>query len=105
MHIDHFGNIITSIGILRWQGDDELALDALWHDEVPALRLSAASANVTIHSHTIHGISHAYYEAQLGAILAQVDSNGFLEICANQESAADRLDVQLGDKVMLRLST
>ncbi len=105
MHIDHFGNIITSIGILRWRGADELRLDALWNDEIPALPLSAASANVTIHSHTIHGISRAYYEAQLGAILAQIDSNGFLEICANHESAADRLDIQLGDKVMLRLTS
>ncbi|MDE2821805.1 MAG: SAM-dependent chlorinase/fluorinase [Chloroflexota bacterium] len=105
MHIDHFGNIITSIGILRWQGDDELNLDPLWNGEVPELRLAAASANVTIHSHTIHGISRAYHEAQLGAILAQIDSNGFLEICANQESAADRLDIQLGDKVMLRLTS
>jgi len=38
-----------------------------------------------------------------GEILAQIDSNGFLEIGANQDDAADRLDVQLGDKVMLRL--
>lgn len=103
MHIDHFGNIITSIGNLRWQGDDELVLDMLWHEESPALPISAASAKVTIHSHTIHGISRAYYQAPLGAILAQIDSNGFLEICANQDSAADRLDVELGDKVMLRL--
>lgn len=105
MHIDHFGNIITSIGILRWQGSDELILDALWNDEIPSLRLSAASANVTIHSYTIHGISRAYYEAQFRATLAQIDSNGFLEICANHDNAADRLDVQLGDKVMLRLTS
>ena len=105
MHIDHFGNVITSIGIFRWKNEDELTLDAQWHDEVPSLLLCASSTNVTIHSHTIHGISQAFHEAQLWATLAQIDSNGFLEICANHESAADRLDVQLGDKVMLRLTS
>ena len=105
MHVDHFGNIITSIGILRWKNEDELVLDVQWNDEVPSLQLRASSTNVTIHSHTIHGISHAFHEAQLGATLAQIDSNGFLEICANNESAADRLDVQIGDKVMLRLTS
>lgn len=104
MHIDHFGNVITSIGVFHWKNDVDLSLDVLWNEEIPTLQLSAANANITIHSHTIHGISHAYHEAQLGATLAQIDSNGFLEICANQESAADRLDVQLGDKVMLRLT-
>ncbi len=104
MRIDHFGNIITSIGLLRWLDEDELSLDALWHDGSPALRLSAASAIVTIHSHSIHGVCRAYHEAQLGAALALIDSNGFLEIGANQGNAADLLDVQLGDKVMLRLT-
>ena len=104
MRIDHFGNIITSIGLLRQMDDDELSLDALWHAGRPTLRLSAASATVTIHSHSIHGISRAYHEAQLGAALALIDSNGFLEIGANQGNAADLLDAAQGDKVMLRLT-
>jgi len=103
MHIDHFGNIITSIGAFHWTGDEALRLSAVWSQAIPTLELSARAANITIHSHTVHGISHAYYEAAPGEILAQIDSNGFLEIGANQDDAADRLDVQLGDKVMLRL--
>ncbi len=103
MHIDHFGNIITSIGAFHWTGDEALRLSPVWSKAIPALDLSARTANITIHSHTVHGISHAYYEVAPGEILAQIDSNGFLEIGANQDDAADRLDVQLGDKVMLRL--
>lgn len=103
MHIDYFGNIITSIGILSWQTEDSLELDPLWKCEFPAMRFAAAATNTTIHSHTIHGISHAYHELPQGAILAQIDSNGFLEIGANHDDAAERLDVQLGDKVMLKL--
>ena len=104
MHIDHFGNIATSIGALRWQSDKELQLSALWSREIPPLQFVASKAKVTIHSHTVHGVSQAYHEVTPGDILAQIDSNGFLEIGANQDDAVDRLDAQLGDKVMLRLT-
>lgn len=104
MHIDHFGNVITSIGSFSWSGSDSLTLSATWGEDIPLMQLSSNNAHITIHSHTIHRISHAYYEVTPGEILAQIDSNGFLEISANQDNAADRLDVQLGDKVMLRLT-
>lgn len=104
MHIDHFGNIITSIGAFQWMNERELQLTAVWRQNIPPLEVNASAANITIHSHTIHGISHAYHEAAMGGIMAQIDSNGFLEIGANQDDAAGRLDAQLGDKVMLRLS-
>jgi len=104
MHIDHFGNIITSIGAFHWTSAETLAATAVWGQDIPPLELKAREANITIHSHTVHGISQAYHEVAPGEILAQIDSNGFLEIGANQDDAADRLDVQLGDKVMLRLA-
>ena len=103
MHIDHFGNIITSIGSFTWQDGDSLKLSPIWSDDIPALELAAENGHITIHSHTVHGISHAYHEVQPGTILAQIDSNGFLEIGANQDDAAARLDAQPGDKVMLWL--
>ncbi len=102
MHIDRFGNIITSIGVFHWLDAATLSLAPIWNDAAPPLQLAAAEAHVTIHSHTVHGISHAYHEAPLGAILTQIDSSGFLEIGANQDNAADRLAMQVGDKVMLR---
>ncbi len=105
MHIDHFGNIITSIGSLYWMADNELTLDALWQDNRPALRFSAASAHLTIGRHSIHGVSRAYHEARLGAALAQIDSSGFLEVAVNQGNAAQGLDAQLGDEVALRLKS
>ncbi|MCY3917589.1 MAG: SAM-dependent chlorinase/fluorinase [Chloroflexi bacterium] len=104
MHIDHFGNIITSIGAFHWTSEEELTATAVWGQDIPPLQLKARKAQITIHSHTVHGISQAYHEVPPGEILAQIDSNGFLEIGANQDDAADRLDVQLGDKVMLRLA-
>lgn len=103
MHIDHFGNIITSIGAFTWTSDDTLTLAPMWSNQIPTLDLDAMNGHITIHSHTVHGISHAYHEVPAGTIMAQIDSNGFLEIGANQDDAAARLDVQRGDKVMLRL--
>ena len=104
MHIDHFGNIITSIGVFHWTSAETLTATAVWGQDIPPLQLKAGAAHITIHSHTVHGISQAYHEVPPGEILAQIDSNGFLEIGANQDDAADRLDVELGDKVMLRLA-
>jgi len=104
MHIDHFGNIITSIGAFQWMRERELQLTAVWNQDIPPLEFNASAAIITIHSHSVHGVSHAYHEAARGGIMAQIDSNGFLEIGANQDDAAGRLDAQLGDKVMLRLS-
>ena len=103
MHIDHFGNIVTSIGKFNWEGEKKLRLDPLWQADIPSSSFAAAATNITIHSQTIHGISHAYHEVPQGTVLAQIDSNGLLEIAANQDDAAARLDVQLGDKVMLKL--
>ncbi len=105
MHIDHFGNIITSIGSFRWEGDDTLTLTPIWGEDIPTLQVNANQAHLTIHSHTAHGIAHAYHEVQPGTLMVHIDSNGFLEISANQDNAAARLDVQIGDKVMLRLSS
>ena len=101
MHIDHFGNIITSIGTFTWKDQDWLRLSPMWSSDLPSLEIAAGNGHLTIHSHTVHGISQAYHEVPPGAILAQIDSNGFLEIGANQDDAASRLDVRLGDKVML----
>ena len=103
MRIDRFGNIITSIGSLLWEGGRRLRLEPAWEGAVPGMTFAAKEAHITIHSQTVHGISRAYHEAGHGAMLAQVDSSGFLEIGANQDDAAARLDVKLGDKVMLRL--
>lgn len=105
MHIDHFGNIITSIGQLEWIHDDELKLDACWNKSIPSRVIRAQQSHVMIHSQTIHGISHAYHEVRRGEILAQIDSNGFVEIGANQENATARLDAVIGDTVTLELTT
>lgn len=104
MHIDHFGNIITNIGRFSWNNERQLQLNPLWDSDISQMTINSDQVNVTIHSNTLHGISRAYHEVHRGEILVQIDSNGFLEIGANQDDAAGRLDVVIGDQVMLKLS-
>jgi len=100
-HIDHFGNIISSIGRFEWLDAAKLQLEPLWAPAPPKI-LAAARAQVRLAGQTVRGIAQAYHEAPLGALLAQIDSNGFLEIAVRQGNAAAQLQVELGDPVQLR---
>ncbi|PJF37990.1 MAG: hypothetical protein CUN55_19280, partial [Phototrophicales bacterium] len=98
-HIDHFGNIITSIGRLNWLDENHLTLKK----GETSINIEAKQAELIIHGQHISGISHAYHEAPRGTLLAQIDSNGYLEIAINQGNAAKRLDAVVGDEVQVRL--
>ena len=105
MHIDHFGNIITSIGVFHWTSGETLTATAVWGQDIPPLAAEGARGAISPSTAIpCTAYRRLITKSRLGEILAQIDSNGFLEIGANQDDAADRLDVQLGDKVMLRLA-
>ncbi len=103
MHIDRFGNVISSIGAFEWLNEQSLKLTAAWGQDIAPLPINARGAQITVASHRLQGIARAYHEVAPGEILALIDSSGFLEISLNQGNAARRLSVQLGDEVMLRL--
>jgi S-adenosyl-L-methionine hydrolase (adenosine-forming) len=104
VHIDHFGNVVTSIGYLRWVTPERLTLiprigdDSATHRPIPA-----PSASVTAGQAQIAGICHNYSDAPRGDLLAMVGSNGYLEIAVNQGNAAARLDVSIGDRVEVEI--
>jgi len=99
-HIDHFGNIITSIGELRWVDEGRLVISIA---EKMSARLVADNITVRVGDETIYGILRAYHEIGRGGLMAQVDSNGYLEIAVNQGDAARRLNVTIGDPLELIL--
>jgi len=99
-HIDHFGNVITSIGTLHWQENNTLEL----HTKSQTMTIDASSAHLTIGDTKLQSIRTAYHEVNIGELLLQVDSNGYLEIAINQGSAADRLKVKNHDTITLYLS-
>lgn len=99
VHVDHFGNVLTSIGPLRWVDDDRLIFDQ--HDQSEHTVRIGASSRVEIHTEVIYNIVRSYYEADRGQLLNHLDSNGYLEISVNQGNAAQRLGVTIGDHVKL----
>lgn len=104
VHIDRFGNIVSSIGLMRWLNADRLSLAPVFGENTDLnLPLHALEANVIVGGQTMEGICTAYSEAPRGDLLALVGSSGYLEIAVNQGSAAERLDVVVGDRVELLL--
>jgi hypothetical protein len=92
VHIDHFGNIITNIAPLTWDGD------GLVHGEQ---RISASQAVVSLGDVRIEGVRRAYYEVPEGSLLAQVDSSGALEVAVCKGSAQRVLGARTGDRVRI----
>lgn len=104
VHIDRFGNLITSIGHLRWINPERLMLHPAFGDHNEnAIPIEAERATITLHDHTVIGIRQTYGEAERGGLLALVGSNAYLEIGVNQGNAAVRLDAAIGDRVELTL--
>ena len=79
-HVDHFGNVITTVeaGAVEGWG---------WVVEVGGRRLSAVSS---------------YEEGEFGELIALVGSHGWVEVAVNGGSAVERLKVSVGDEVVVR---
>ncbi len=105
LHIDHFGNVVTSIGRLTWTGPDTLHLEPQFgrdHDLLPPL-LDVPRCTVTVGGQTIPAIHKMYGAVSPGALTALVGSSGQLEIGVNQGSATERLGVSIGDPVAVNM--
>lgn len=102
MAIDNFGNVITSIGTMSWQGSDRLNVMPLFQPDAVRIPVLVHDAQVSINGEQIRGIAASYGEAMRGELLAVVGSVGYLEIAVNQGNAAQRLDVAVGDRVELQ---
>ncbi|NDJ76310.1 MAG: SAM-dependent chlorinase/fluorinase [Chloroflexi bacterium] len=102
LHTDHFGNIITSIGHLRWIGADRLQLiPEFGPDQAACYELDAAACRVTVGSHTLHRIRTTYGAVPVQRLTSLVGSSGQLEIGMNRGKAARTLAVSIGDSITL----
>ena len=100
LHIDRFGNVVTSIGRLLWS-EDELSLKPVFAKA--RLRFNAVRAMVVVAGQEITKVHRTYTEVGLGEGLALVGSSGHLEIAVREGSAAEKLGVSLGAQVVLKL--
>jgi len=102
IHVDHFGNIMTSIGYLRWVAPERLTLNKRF-GEYASLPVPTSGTTIQIGSTTLTGIQSTFAEVPRGELLALVESNGYLEIAVNQGNAAARLEVSIGDPVEMQI--
>jgi S-adenosylmethionine hydrolase len=103
MHIDHFGNVITSVARLDWE-DDSLILHSAFGQVQETVCFDATRAVVEVAGHSIAGVRHTYADVEAAMPLALVGSNGHLEIAVRDGSASEALGLRLGDKVLVRLT-
>jgi hypothetical protein len=102
IHIDHFGNVITSLGTWIWLDEQTLRLEPRFGDIKTMLEISARSAEIEINHQRVRGITQSYSSAGRGDLLALIGSSGFLELAVNQGSGAAALRAEIGDRVELR---
>ncbi len=101
IYIDHFGNVITSIGRLVWDGA-LLSLDPAF-GEVPSGIINADRVRVTAAGRDFGPIRHTYGEVAPGEPLALIGSEGLLELAVNRGHGAQVLGLQIGDRVEIAL--
>jgi S-adenosylmethionine hydrolase len=98
LHIDHFGNIVTSLGTFKWQGPD-LILNGL--DQF----IRAETSQVRIGNQVITSIRATYGEAHPGEFVALINSDRQLEIAVNQGNADRLIHARIGDPVEINFTS
>ena len=101
IYIDHFGNVITSIGRLVWDGV-LLSLDPAFGD-APAGVINAGRVRVIAAGRDLGPVRRTYGEVEPGEPLALVGSEGLLELAVNRAHGAQVLGLQIGDRVEISL--
>lgn len=102
LHIDHFGNAITSIGRLRWRGDALAITPAFRREKKEHSCFRADGALVMTQGRQWEGVHATYSDVETGSALALVGSEGHLEIAVREGSAGRELGLQPGDTVEVR---
>ena len=83
VHIDHFGNLMTSIS----------------YDDIPK---NASSLRVEIGGFHVTGLSQCYSEVSPGEPLALIGSSGRLEISIRDGNAAEEFEADCGRSIVVR---
>ena len=97
IYIDRFGNAITSIGRLVWDGR-LLRLDPVFAETEPRV-IQAELVAVRVGGRSMGTIRRTYGEVAPGEVLALVGSEGLLEIAMHGGHGARELGLAVGDPV------
>jgi S-adenosylmethionine hydrolase len=85
LHIDHFGNIVTNIPLADFPQVEHQPFE------------------IAIGYRVVEKLARSYSEMASGELFAIIGSSGYLEISANQDSAAKILGCETGAPVEIRL--
>ncbi len=99
IHIDRFGNVITSIGHLHYD-DDHLMLKPWLPDCEPA-RLALDGLSVYLPNGKFLQLAITFGDVAEGEPLAYIGSERLLEIAVNRGSAAELLHLTIGQEILL----
>jgi S-adenosylmethionine hydrolase len=99
LHSDNFGNLITSLGMLRIEGTD-LVLEP-WLPHCAPARLPRLGLHVRLPNGGQLDISQTFSDVDPGETVAYIGSGGLLEIGINQGRAADSLPFSTGHEIAL----
>ena len=97
--VDHFGNVITSIGTLT-PCPGGLRLDP-WCHAGPASTLNGNAFSVILPDQTTVSLHTTFADVAEGAGLAYIGSAGLLEIAVRQGNAADAFELDPGAQIIL----
>jgi S-adenosylmethionine hydrolase len=99
LHADAFGNLITSLGLLR-QDEGSLRLEP-WIPGCPAASLEGSAFEVLLPDGTRLSLRRTFGEVAPGEPLAYIGSSGLLEIGINRGRAENVLPLAQGQSVQL----
>ncbi len=106
LRIDHFGNIITSIGKLDWQDDNQLRFAPRFgRQQAETIVLASDQMTVQVNQQHIAGVCRTYSDISSGELVVLIGSNGHLEVAINQGNAAANLKVAVGDRVDVQIGS
>ena len=90
IHIDRFGNCISSLHIDEVTENDTALLPYGWTVDIPVREISGV------------GVVTTFSDVSPGGLLAYWGSSGFLEIAVREGNAADEFGIRLGDRCTVR---
>jgi S-adenosylmethionine hydrolase len=101
IHLDRFGNAVTSLGLFERQPEGWQLQP--WLPGLPARLIPGANLQLRLPDGTPLELKWTFADASPGQAIAYIGSDGLLEIAVNQGRAADQLGLQRGSIVRLEV--
>jgi S-adenosyl-L-methionine hydrolase (adenosine-forming) len=100
---DRFGNILTSLGRLEWQGEDLIRFDP-WIPGASPAQLPLPEIQLALPSGEKLRLVRTFADLPEQECAALIGSSGLVEIVVNRGSAAEKLKLDRGSIVSLHLT-